>query len=927
MCLPGVLLVFWYAWSAYAQLDRYRRAVRQKGDLALETLHIALHDQLETDIRRMWISPPPSPSELATYVLHLTRQATATLEESATQKGDRPYVDAKLEYKDRVVDAKVRLRGGRHWHVGGAQKSLKVKLDKGDLIEGHRVFNLINDPTPMVIGEQLILDLARDAGLLTPVSDFVRLKINAKDFGVLHYETAADESLLRNARRMPGSIYSSELPASASADELWSKSQFWTKVASRTDSEADEGNRADLERFLDRVRAGTNREFDDFAAHELDLGSFAQLDALDVAFGGDQRDFRENHHYYFDPYRGRWEPLAGQFRGFRDDPLFNLVESPVLLRLEMTPGYLSLRDRRLYEFLTGPGTPSALMSRATRLLARLGPELSSDPYWDAYRQLPRIDAFHRRMVRPNTTRRLALVVESEFMTYSHRHAQLVSELERNPLYLQVGGSAPRGTPDEFSTPLVLLIDGHAGVALNELEVSFGPDCQRPRSRLWKAGVEVPSRGKAGQLELTSELLLYPSVSIIARANPSPRRGTVRAEHLPIDYPLELVSNCAPLRVVARGRQLATDARVVSRPATADVLTRLPARRLGPDDVPALRPGEAAPHPWQLAVPQPTLITLGPGEVHVETTRIFEPNQSVTVRPGTDLRMGPGASLVFLGPVHFAGQRQDPIRVSALGEHDWGGIAIQGPATRGSELHGVTIQGGTQPSFRSVEYPALLDVHDTREILIEDCHFGPHASKHDTVHFAYVSDGEIRDSSFRGGLADAVDLEYSQVRLRSLRIVGPGDDGLDVMGGRVEIGDSVILGAAGNGISCGEESQVDVQNTLIAEAQVGVLAKNAARVALSGSVLFRNATGVRTYQRTVRYAGPSEVTANVLFVAESSAESVKRDDRERDTLDQGRVLLDLPRRGTLDHMLDDVLELSDWQQLPAWITDQKAQAIR
>ncbi|HKO90504.1 MAG TPA: CotH kinase family protein, partial [Polyangiaceae bacterium] len=329
MCLPGVLLVFWYAWSAYAQLDRYRRAVRQKGDLALETLHIALHDRLETDIRRMWISPPPNPSELASYVLHLTPQAVSTLEESATRRGERPYVDAKLQYKDRVLDAKVRLRGGRHWHVGGAQKSLKIKLDKGELVEGHRVFHLINDPTPMVIGEQIILDLAREAGLLTPVSDFVRLGINAKDFGVFHYETAADESLLRNARRIPGSIYSSELPGSASANELWSKSQFWAKVASRTDSEADEANRADLSRFLDRVRAGTNREFSDFATHELDLGSFATLDALDVAFGGDQRDFRENHHYYFDPYRGRWEPLAGQFRGFRDDPLFNLVESPV----------------------------------------------------------------------------------------------------------------------------------------------------------------------------------------------------------------------------------------------------------------------------------------------------------------------------------------------------------------------------------------------------------------------------------------------------------------------------------------------------------------------------------------------------------------------------------------------------------------------
>ena len=158
MCLPGVLLAFWYAWSAYAQLDRYRRAVRHDGALGLETLQIALHDQLETDIRRMWMDPPPSPSRLDSYVLHITRQNYQMREESGARK-ERPYLDAKLEHGNRVLDAKVRLRGGRHWHVESAQKSLKIKLDKGELIKGHRVFSLINDPTPLVLGEQLVLDL------------------------------------------------------------------------------------------------------------------------------------------------------------------------------------------------------------------------------------------------------------------------------------------------------------------------------------------------------------------------------------------------------------------------------------------------------------------------------------------------------------------------------------------------------------------------------------------------------------------------------------------------------------------------------------------------------------------------------------------------------------------------------------------------
>jgi hypothetical protein len=928
ICLPGVLLAFWYAWSAYARLDRYRRAVRQKAPIELETLQIALYDQLQSDLRRMWMAPPPSPSQLDAYALHLTRQAFSTLEDSADGE-ERPYVDAKLEHRGRVLDAEVRLRGGRHWHVGGAQKSLKVKLDKGELVEGHRVFNLINDPTPLVIGEQLVLDLAREAGLLAPVSDFVRLKINAKDFGVYHYETAADESLLRNARRLPGSIYESELPASAATEELWRAPEHWTKVASRTDSAADEADRTDLERFLRLVRSGNAREFHDFALHELNLEAFAQLDALEIAFGADTRDFRENHSYYFDPYRGTWEPLALQFRGFRDDPSFNLVENPLLLRLKLDPGYLSLRDRRLYEFLTGKGAPAALRARAAHLLERLAPELATDPYWDAYHQLPRIDAFHRRMVRPNTLRRLALVVESEFTTYSRRHAQLVSELERNPLYLELGTSEPvaeapaQQERPELRTPLRLLIDGHAGVALNALGLSFPSACDDASARLFRQGEELPAVTGSGQLELKQELLLYPSAGILARANPSARRGTVRGQELPIDYPLELRSRCAPERVVARGRHLASDARVVSRPAPAELLARLPVQRLAPEQVPALSVGEAAPHPWQLAAASSSEVRLGPGEVRIDASRVFEAGQSVTVPPGTQLRLAPGVSLVFLWPVHFLGQRQQPIVISGAESEPWGGIALQGPGTRGSEWHDVQLHGGTHPSFRSTEYPGLVDVHDSSDIVFDHCEFSDQVSKLDTLHFAYVQNGEIRDSSFRRSPGDAVDLEYSSVSLRMVRIAGAGDDGLDLMGSQVKLSDSLVIGAAGNGISAGEESHVDVQNSLLADCKVGVLAKNAAQVALSSSLLFRNGTGVHTYQRTVRYAGPSEVSANVLFVVGSTAAAVDRDDRTLDTLDQGRVLLDLPQRGTLDHVLEDVLELSEWEQLPRWLDEQQA----
>ena len=938
MCLPAALLVAWYAWSAFARVDRYRRAVKETAPLRLETLHIALHDLVDSDIRRMLMPPPPDPSSLYTYRLRVNRDDWDKLVDSADVEDDRPYVDAKVELDGRLLDAEVRLRGSRHWHVGGTQKSLKVKLDKGELIQGHRIFNLLNDPTPMVVGQQLILNLAEESEILTPVSSFVRVKLNSKDFGVYHYETAADESLLRSSRRMPGSIYASALPESAASDELWATSKHWTKVSSRTDSEHDRTDLSDLDRFLFHVHDASSRQFVDFAAHELDLEAFARLDALDVAFGGDQRDFRENHDYYFDPYRGRWEPIASGIRGFRDDREFNLVESPVLLRLKMTPGYLSRRDRLLYELLSGDAAPSAVQERATALLKKLAPELRTDPYWDAYRELPRIDGFHRRMVRPNTLSRLSLVVESELVTYGHRHAQLVAELEKNPLYLDVGAPAPgaaaeAGAPASASpngtttTPLSVVIDGHAGVALRELSVRFGSDCKSPSMRLWRAGQALPAHGVGTERVLDSELALYPSVAIVPRRDPSERRGAVRAELAPTPYPLTLVTSCPPQAIVARGRHLATDSRVVSRPVSAELRARVPTTRLGPDAVPHFVAGEVAPEAWQLEGPTPRSTRLGPGEVVIDATRVFEPAESVTIAAGTHLRMGPEASLIFLGPVRFEGEPGAPIVVDSLEARRWGGVALQGPGAAGSRLEHVIVRSGTKPVWRSIPYPAMINIHHTRDIALRGCRFSENAPDSDTLHVAYVEGLEASDTTVARVTGDAFDLEYSRADLRRLRLLDVGDDGLDLMGSDVTLRDSVILAAQGNGISGGEESAVKVQNTLIARSGVGVLAKNAAKIALSGSVLYQNDTGVRSYQRTVRYAGESQVSADVLFVAGSRKKPVRRDDREADRLDRGRVLVDLPQPGVLDHVLQDVLELGSWQDLERWISEQRQEIVR
>lgn len=970
LCLPGTLLVAWYGWLAFAKLHRYQTAVEHQEALTAETYQIALHDALHSDWRRMFAPPVPEQSSLHTFRFELERQEWAELMDSASIRQDRPYVRGKVEDVDdgTTIEARIRLRGGRHWHLGETQKSFKAKADKGDLIAGNRVANFINDPTPMVVGEQLIIDLARESGILTPAAFFARLKVNTKDLGVYHYEAGADESLLREGHRVPGSIFSGELPSNSPTKALWAGPELWTKVATRTDEEADKTDFSELGQFLQHFRDDSSHAFADFAHGELELRKFALFDVLDVAFGGDQHDFRENHQYYFDPYNGRWEPIAWNFRGFQSDRHFNVVDNPILLRLKFLPDYLVLRNRLLYEFLSGEGSPTRVHERAASLLKKIAPELKSDAYFDAYRQLPRVDTFHRRMVRPMTLKRLALVAESELVTYNNRHAQLTTALESNPLYHRLGSSvavltsetavpskkqqapskqaslgsgatvdaAPGPLPQRYNTPLSLFVDGEAGATLRELSVQFSADCAKPEVVLLRHHnphastsdnnwAQIPTRSAKGEVELLEELTLTSGVKIVPHERPNPRRGDIRAEVVPAQYAFALETSCPPSAVVAEARNTSTSARILSRAVTNDTLTRLPKAYGDVSATPQFTVGDVAPHHWAYVSESPREITLGPGDVDVPTTRVFSPLESVVVEPGTRLRMGADASLVFLGKVKFRGQADAPIGIEPLTGAAWGGIALQGEHTAGSRLRHVVAFGGTEPKYRAVSYPAMINIHSTSDIDLEDCRFGKHGGKTDLLHVAYVNNLRITDTEVRDVGGDAIDLEFSTAKLKRLRVVNSGDDALDLMGSRIDISDSVMLGMEGNGISAGEESSVTIQNTLIADGKIGVQAKNASTISLAGTVLLDNNTGVRTYQKTVRYAGESRVSANVLFIVGATKHAIRRSDRDEEgRLDEGRILQALPQRGVLDHVLENVLRLERWQDLNDWVaTTRKA----
>ncbi|MFC1610865.1 CotH kinase family protein [Myxococcota bacterium] len=919
LCLPLVVLVGWYAWSAYAQFDRYRRAVNEPVELTRDTFHIFLHDELDRDLRRFLIAERPDNSSLPTFELSLTREALTALANDPIREGKGSYVAAYLR-KDGVHEGRVRYRGRRHWHWLASQKSMKVRVDKGDLVDGVRVFNLINDVTPFGLEEEIILDLAREHGLLTPEYHPVWVRLNNTDMGVYRYEAQPAEGLIRRAGRMPGSIYSGNKKGTGpqqGVGELFDDVDGWQKASWKTVEE--EGDLTELERLLEAVGNTTHTQFREFAHHELDLDKLALFDALDVVFGGDQHDFLSNHKYLFDAYRGRYEPIAWNFRAFTHDPTFNLVENPMLLRLKGLPEYLWLRDRKVYELLIGPASAPAIRARVDERFEAMRPDLEADPYWDAYKLLARASQFHRFMVRPMNTGRWLLAAQAELRRYSRRTRFLLNALEKPRLELVSRALGSQLVAIDTS------VSGHAAYVLREVTPSGA--CAGSYRILADANLNgkpdssdpVVGGGILGSpTKVTRYNTLAPGVRLTARPEAEFKHGTVVAERATRTYRyLVTTTGCAPETGTMELENLVTGALErryfdVTREPQPDApvpLVNLEAAHT----VPALTAGEESPHPWSFP-PDPILteVVIGPGDVIIDQTRVFESHQTVRILAGTGVVLGPETSLIFHGPVHIEGTSDAPVSITAADTNaTFGGIVLLGPATAGSRVSHLQIVGGSHPKYRALDTPSLVNIYDTADIRLERVEISGATESDDLIHATYVDDLRLHEVTLRGAPVDALDIEFSTARVRGARIFSPGDECLDLMGSKIRVVDSLLVGCPNSALSAGEETELTVHGVVIADARVGVLSKNSSTVRISRSMVYRSDTALRTNKRDVHYDAPSTIDAQDLHIVD--CDKVSRA-AKKTTIATEDLHESLPTNGGLDYLRRQVLGLSDWDEI-------------
>ncbi len=288
-----------------------------------------------------------------------------------------------------------------------------------------------------------------------------------------------------------------------------------------------------------------------------------------------------------------------------------------------------------------------------------------------------------------------------------------------------------------------------------------------------------------------------------------------------------------------------------RPVFQNALTGSPiSASLLPPATPAATVGF---HAWAFPEPEPRALRLaGEQEIH-ETIRI-EAGGSLTIAPGTVLRLAPDVSIFSRGRVLAEGTAEAPIRIEALDPaRPWGAVALLGPAASGSRFAHVTFARGGGAELDAVEFKGMVDVHWARDVRFSACAFEDNLRSDDAFN-AVHAEVDIEGSHFRRTNADAVDYDYSTGVIARNRFEAAGNDAIDLMTSDPRIVGNHITGSGDKGISIGEASEPWIEDNAIRGCVTGLEVKDRSRPWLVGNQVQGNRVGLNQKVKNWRYGG-------------------------------------------------------------------------
>lgn len=743
---------------------------------------------------------------------------------------DEDFVPATIQLEDGdKMDVEVRLKGDWSDHYAGDKWSLRIELENDDqAFMGMQRFSIQAPETREFLNEWGYHQNLLQEGILTTRYNFVNIIINGEYKGIYAVEESFTEHLLESQGRREGIILKFD------EDTMWDNWASFRSVGGESlmlnaqdagfflvmddDSaeitifrnsrvEANEVLKAEAETAVSRLRAFQKGELK--ASEVFDVKKLGKFFAITDLWAAEHGTAWHNIRFYYNPVTTLLEPIAydaNPLTYFKVDVATFPYSIPSMFEdAEVQEAYL-----REVELLTNPQYLADLKEDLEPQFLVFQNALSKE--YDSG-----LDAPWERLETRRTMLEINLIPENAL------RGGFQKVWVDGKKYLQVDLINQMILPVQARN---LIVDGNV--------IPFSNDWfEQINSWVYlEAGYDLPT------LRPGHEVIYEPYRFLV----PYEWQNQVEESTIQIEVNLLGGSQTALVQLVEKiiPQGVEENPRPV-QPTLQDFL---------------------ADHPYISRIDENTVVTQ-PGEWDVEGDLIIPQNVRLVIPEGTTLKFEEQAILFTTEPISIYGSEDHPVLLTSK-TTTWGGIIVLSAQERslwryalvenltGIERDGWVLTGG----ITFFESPITLQNVQIR-----------HTYSEDAIN-VIQSDFQFIQSVFSNTISDAFDGDFTEGTIAQCSFHDIQGDGVDVSGSTVTVKNSTFLNIADKAVSAGEDSDVDVSNTVIKSVGIGVASKDLSNVTITDSqISLVRVAGLSAYIKKAVF-GPAQIIASNVSILEA-----------------------------------------------------------
>ncbi len=788
----------------------------------------------------------------------------------------KKYFNAKIKFDEKgdLLKIKFRMRGKNHWHHRLDKPSLRLKLKKQSPYKMMRHINLISPEGRTVIENYYPDKIAKKIGLTGHYGELIELIINNKSYGIYHLISREDESMIRLNNKMPGPILIGKY-----LNEKWEIDNFEIININSINHNKDIFKKmiTTLNTKKDSINWSTYKNFWEIVNFE----QTAKFISLNNILGILHNDYFHNQEFYFDPTKGRIEPIISDAMSLgtmiypwgkrryslntittSEKPNFktslNQKTNPLLNIVLVDPEFYSERISVLYRLIKG----ELSYENQKKYLQKIYKEIDKTVYRDKKKS-----HINFRIGGWNYNRYSNIEYEiykkNVFFYLDNRIKYLKKEINKNNLILQ------RLTLKEYPDKKFIRIKykGHGGIIFDKKNSK-------------KLNIIIPKNGKLKKIN-SSKLKLYSGLKIKKNDNyqTNMKRGSdiFHTNHYMPDYQsyiIQLDKNNFRNKDIEKFFNDILNNKLIKNIEWEDDTF---------SEISRLNYNNHSLHIWnKIKLNNKKKIILGPGVIELKENLKINKDQILYVLPGTTILMYPEISIHSKGKVIIDGTKKKITIKSKYVDSPWGNISINSKNSNGSILKNLSVSGGSVSNIENVRYSGMISFFWNEGILLEDLIVSDNKKGDDTIHFSN-SKGIIKNLKILNCFGDCIDFDYSQYNLSNLNIVNSINDGLDFMESTIYGKNIKIKNSGDKAISAGEKSTIKIKGITIDNSLIGIAVKDLSRVDLNNVYFTNNSVAIDIYRKNWRYYKEGEIfmqnfhfTQNALDILTTDLSALKFD---------------------------------------------------